>query len=236
MENHIREYMSRRGVQGLARVLTAPDPFSGTERLVEAYGLGALVPNTVLLGDSERPEHRPRYCSMVRHLWENKRNVVIVNHDRQRGFGARKHVDVWWGGLQGNGALLLILGYLLRTSLPWRGAEVRMKMVVPTESAAREALGNLERIVARTRTGVLPQVIVGQDRSFDDILRDSSSDADLVLLGMAAPDSMPRGYADYEEYFVQLDRRARNLPTTVFVLAAEEIAFREVLLREGDEG
>ena len=79
-------------------------------------------------------------------------------------------------------------------------------------------------------------MIVAHDRSFDEILRDSSSDADLVLLGMAAPDTLPGGYVDYEQYFVQLDRRAKSLRSTVFVLAAEEIAFREVLLREGDEG
>ncbi|HSG81342.1 MAG TPA: Na-K-Cl cotransporter, partial [Gemmatimonadota bacterium] len=54
MEATIREYLLRRGVPSLVRVVTAPDPFSGAERLVSAYGLGSVTPNTVLLGDSEQ--------------------------------------------------------------------------------------------------------------------------------------------------------------------------------------
>ncbi|HZD05538.1 MAG TPA: hypothetical protein VE173_11480, partial [Longimicrobiales bacterium] len=166
IEQNIQEYLARRGVHALVRVISATDAFLGTETLVEAYGLGALAPNTVLLGASERAELRSRYCAMIRHLWENRRNVVIVRTDQKRGLGLRQRIDLWWGGLQGNGALLLILGYLLRTSLAWRDAEVRLKMVVPTEQAAEEARPNLHRIVTRTRTGVTPRVLVAGRRSF----------------------------------------------------------------------
>lgn len=232
MERNVREYMAKRGVQGLVRVTTGSDPFDGTKRLVDAYGLGSLVPNTVLLGDSEREELRPAYCEMVRHFWRQRRNVVIVHHDDELGFGDRERVDVWWGGLQGNGSLLLILGYLLRTSLPWRGVEVRMKMIVPDERARNEALRNLERIVAATRTGVQPEVLVSNGRTFPEILHDASSDADLILMGMAAPDALEPRFESYEAYLTELQERVRGLPSSVFVLASEEIAFREVLLRE----
>ena len=48
----------------------------------------------------------------------------------------------------------------------------------------------------------------------------------LVFMGIAQPD---RG--DFEEYYARLRSKTEGLPSTVFVLAAEEIAFREVLLR-----
>lgn len=225
MEHTIRDYLLRRGVDGLVRVVMAPDPFSGAERLVGAYGLGSVVPNTILLGDSEETTHREAYCRMIEGFHEARRNLLIV-HDRKEGdsFGERKRIDVWWGGLQRNGGLMVILAYLMRTSLAWRGAKVYLKLVVPTESAAERARVNLDSIVARTRTGARSEVLVSGGRAFDEILRESSGDADLVFLGLAEPKG------DFVSYYERIRRRLRGLPTTVLVLAAEDVAFGEVLL------
>jgi len=227
MEQKIQDYLARRGIEGLVRVVSAADPFLGTELLVEAYGLGPLVPNTVLLGDSERADVRDRYCAMVEHFWRSRRNVVIVRDAERVGFGDRSRVDIWWGGLQGNGALLMILGYLLRTSFAWQNADVRLKMVVPTAAAAEDARHNLASVLERTRTGLIAEVIVGEGRPFHEIQAESSRGADLVLMGIAEP--RDDGFA---RYYTELRERTARLPCTVFVLAAEKVAFREVLFRE----
>lgn len=227
MERNIQEYLGRRGIQGLVRVISAPDAFLGTELLVEAYGLGPLVPNTILLGDSERMEVRDRYCAMVEHFWKSRRNVVIVRDADRVGFGARRRVDIWWGGLQQNGSLLMILGYLLKTSLAWQRADVRLKMVVPSEAAAEGAHRNLTGMLEQTRTGLKHDILVADGRPFLEIVEESSRGADLVLMGMATPEDR-----DFAAYYTDLQERTRNLPCTVFVLAAEDIAFREVLFRE----
>jgi amino acid transporter len=227
MERNIQEYLGKRGIQGLVRVISAPDAFLGTELLVEAYGLGPLVPNTVLLGDSERMEVRDRYCAMVEHFWKSRRNVVIVRDADRVGFGARERVDIWWGGLKQNGSLLMILGYLLKTSLAWQRADVRLKMVVPNEAAAEGAHRNLTQMLEQTRTGLKHDILVSEGRPFLEIVEKSSRGADLVLMGMATPEGR-----DFATYYTELQERTRNLPCTVFVLAAEDIAFREVLFRE----
>jgi amino acid transporter len=229
MERNVEDYLGKRGIDGLVRVISAEDPFAGTELLVAAYGLGSLVPNTVLLGDSESDEHRPRYCSMVEHLWRSRRNVVIVRDADRVGFGDRKRVDIWWGGLQGNGALLMILGHLLKTSLAWREAVVRLKMVVPTEAAAEDARRNLADMMEQARTQLELSVLVSEDKPALELLHESSRSADLILLGMAAPDQ-----GDFAAYFEQLRERTSDLPCTVFVLASETMAFREVLFPQGD--
>jgi amino acid transporter len=230
MEASVQEYLYKRGVQALVRVAGAPDRYLGAERLVEAYGLGPLTPNTVMLGVSKTAEDRDRYCGLLRHLWEQKRNVVVVRDtESPPPERARKRIDIWWGGLQGNGALLMILGYLLRTSIQWRYADTRLKMVVPNESAAEDARANLERIVAETRTGLECEILVAEQQNALEVLRASSADADLVLAGMRAPDA-----DDFTEYYRELQERTVGMPRTMFVLAAEEIAFRDVLLRTGD--
>lgn len=227
LEEGIQDFLRKRGIGALVRVVAARDPFVGSERLVETYGLGTLVPNTVLLGDTMESGHRAPYCRMVERFYFSKRNVIIVRDDEERGFGNRDVIDIWWGGLQGNGALMLILAYLLQSSIRWQGARVRLKMVVPNEEAAREARKNLAMMAERTRTGAEPQVLAAEGRPFFEILQDSSADADLVLMGI----QRPTGFGTFEDYYVTLRERTEGLPSTVFVLAAEEIAFREVLLR-----
>jgi len=226
LEAGIQDFLSKRGVGALVRVVSAPDPFTGSEQLVETYGLGTLVPNTILLGDTKEEHHREPYCRMVENFFFSKRNVLIVRDDESTGLGGRRLIDIWWGGLQANGALMLILAYLLQSSIQWQDARVRLKMVVPDDEAARDARINLKAMAERTRTGAEPHVLASNGRPFFDILHESSRDADLVFMGIARPE-----VGTFEEYYRELRDRTEGLPSTIFVLAAEEIAFREVLLR-----
>ena len=225
LESTIEEYLEKRGVQALLRVVRAPDAFAGAEKLVDAYGLGALVPNTILLGGSENEGLRERYCAMLAYFHRAERNLIIIHDDPERGFGARKRIDVWWGGLKNNGSLMMTLAYLLKTSLSWRGAEVRLKIVVPSAAGAKDAERNIQAIAINLRTGAVPDVIVADGRPFNEILRASSEGADLVFLGMKEPE--PGG--DYARYYEGLLARTAGLPTTAFVLAAEDLEFEEIM-------
>jgi amino acid transporter len=223
LEATIRDYLDKRGVQALVRLITAPDPFIGAKNLVEIYGLGPLVPNTILLGDSEEPSNRDRYCDMIANLHQAKRNLIIFRENAEKGFGQRRRIDVWWGGLQANGGLMLILAYLVRTSSQWQNAQVYLKLVVPDRTAAESAETNIATLVKQLRIGAIPQVLIADGQSFNEILHESSQDTDLVFLGMATPRE------NYTEYYEQLQARAAGLPTTIFVLAAPDFAFEEVL-------
>ncbi|NEP10938.1 MAG: amino acid permease [Symploca sp. SIO2C1] len=225
LEATIREYLERRSVQALVRLVTAPDPFAGGQKLVETYGLGPLVPNTVLLGDTEQETHRDRYCQMVTQIHQAKRSIVILRENHERGFGKRRRIDVWWGGLQANGGLMLLLAYLLRSDINWTKAEIYLKLVVPDEAAAQAARTNLESLVKQVRIKAVSQVLVAQERPFPQILRETSKNADIIFLGMRKPEDGD----DFTEYYKNLQTLAAGLPTTIFVLAAPEFAFEEVL-------
>ena len=63
------------------------------------------------------------------------------------------------------------------------------------------------------------------------MLHDSSRQADLIIMGIAAPDQV----GDFAAYYQRLQERTTGLPCTVFALAAEDVAFREVLFRREDQ-
>jgi hypothetical protein len=228
IEAILRDYLEKRAIAGLVRVIMADDPFTGSRQLVESYGIGPLVPNTILLGDSQSPERRKSYCETLVHFHKTARSVLILRDESDQGFSDRQKIDIWWGGLNTNGGLMLILAYLLRTSLEWRGAEINLNLVVPDQTAAVAAQTNLAKVVTQLRIGAKPQVIVSQGQPFPEILRSSSQDADLVFLGMATP----KEDLEYSEYYERLQKMATGLPATIFVLAAPDFAFSEVLQKD----
>jgi solute carrier family 12 (sodium/potassium/chloride transporter), member 2 len=224
MENTVSEYLEKRGVRGLVRLIAADDPFDGGERLVEAYGLGPLVPNTVILGDSKEPGHREAYCRMIRHFHRASRNVVIIRGGADNGFGEQKRIDIWWGGLQRNGGLMMLLAYLIRTSGGWGRATMHVNLVAPSEAAAEGARSNLVSILSHMRIAAEVNVLVADGRPFREILTETSGDADLIFLGIAEPDQ------NFASYFQHLQEMVVGLPPVAMVLAARDIDFAEVLL------
>lgn len=232
LKTTISDYLEKQGIQAFVRLVMASDPFAGMEKLVEAYGIGPLIPNTILLGDTEAPERHDRFCEMVAQCHAARRNVLIFRNGGgqplalQNRPGQLGRIDVWWGGLQANGGLMLILAYLLRTSWAGRGAEVYVNLVVADEKGREAAATNLARIVDGLRIGAIPNVIVSGGKPFDQILAESSQTADLVFLGLATPDQ------DFSQYYLGLRQRTASLPATVFVLASEDLEFAEVLQKD----
>jgi solute carrier family 12 (sodium/potassium/chloride transporter), member 2 len=227
-ETVIQEYLKSRGVEAFVRIVTAPDPFTGAERLVEVYGFGRLIPNTVILGTSEHVERRDRFCLMIEAFHRKRRNVILIRDPHDMGFTDRRRIDVWWGGLQANGGLMLVLAYLLRTNVDWEQAEVRLKLAVKTEDAARSARDELSRVLAELRIGeVILDIIVSGDTPFREVLRTGSRKADIVFLGMAAPTGDP---AEFRATYDRMKELSEGLPPTAFVLAAGNLEFAEVLI------
>ncbi|MFB6214410.1 MAG: Na-K-Cl cotransporter, partial [Candidatus Bipolaricaulia bacterium] len=185
--------------------------------------LGSIVPNTILMGDSQSPKHRNSYCKMIAQIHQAKRNVVIFRENPQRGFGKRRRIDIWWGeSMQANGGLMLLLADLLRSDLRWREANIYIKLVVDHQSAVIPARDSLNRLLRQSRISAAPQIIVADGRSFDRILQETSRNADITFLGMATPDK------HFPQHYEQLLRKVDGLPSTAFVLAAPNSSFLEM--------
>lgn len=226
IEDNIQLFLERHNTSGFASVISATDPYVGASEFVKYYGLGALSPNTIILGDSKNEESREKYVNMITHFYELNRNVIIVANDDTKGFGNRNQIDIWWGGVKGNGALLLILGHLLKRSRSWRDAKVTVKMMVDNVNSAKDAKRNLSSVIARLRIDAQLELIVSGGRSFEEVLHSSSKNADMVLLGLAEPNQ------NFKEYYKKMQEIIYPLPTTILVRAADEVSFREVLLQE----
>jgi len=222
------DYLDKRGVEAFLRVFKAEDPFIGTERFIAAYGLGSLQPNTVVLGDSERVDMRQNYAQMLMNLRSLERNLIIVKENQHNSFGYRQRIDVWWSGLKGNGGLMMTLAYLLTVGNSWHSATININVVVQDDAAVAPSKRNLEGIISSARIGATTNVIVAKGRPFVDILHTDSVDADIIFLGMRPPQE-GEDACDYAQYYENLRDYADGMPTTAFVLAAQDIVFADIL-------
>lgn len=227
MRQHIQHFLSKKGIAALVKVIAAPNPYEGASKLVESYGLGSLQPNTVIVGATEKDEDMPDYCQMINRFYQLKRNILIVHKGaKEEAFGDKKRIDVWWGGLKGNGGLMMILAYLMSHSIDWKQSNVHLKMVVDDPKAIPLAYENISGIIDEIRIHATIDIIAAEGRSFDEILTKSSSEADLVFLGMATPNQ------DFINYFKSARKRIEKLPTTVLALAGQDVSFGEVLIQK----
>lgn len=229
MEEEIGNFLRKRAIEALVRVVSSKDPFEGSVNLVEAYGLGKLVPNTIVMGGSENADIREKYCGMIQSFYEMQRNVVLIHGGESEEPDSirkkkKKRIDVWWGGFKGNGGLMMILVYMLQNSLTWKGAEIHLKIVVNKKEALSEIEMNMRSIIDQIRFDAEVDVIPSNGEAFHEIFRKSSSDADMVMLGMATPDE------NFTKYYESMLHLTKDMPTSVFVLAGQEISFGEVLI------
>ncbi len=222
-EKNISAYLSDKNIKTLVRVSRAKDPFSGSKQLVNTYGLGSVVPNTILLGDTEENAHHEPYCEMISHFYQSSRNVIILQNDFKLDYEVTKNIDLWWGGLKGNGGLMMIIAHLISTSPRWQNIKVCVKMVVASEEAAKGTRENLEKILLEMRVAFDSDVIVSHGRKFWDILEEESRDSTMVMMGLKVPDQ------NFCGYYKQLKENTKAIKNKVFLLAAQTIEFQDVL-------
>jgi hypothetical protein len=222
-EKQISDYLNNKNIRTLVRVTRSNNTFKGAIQLVNSYGLGSLVPNTILLGDTEEANHHDEYSEMINHFYKSKRNVIILQNNFKLDYQSNKKIDIWWGGLKGNGGLMMILGYLVKHSPHWNLTDICIKMAVPTEEAANGARKNLTNILTEMRVGFNTQVLISNGRNFWDILREESAQSDMVMLGLKHPDE------EFNKYYRTLKENTKDIPNKVFVLASQDIEFKDVL-------
>jgi len=95
-------------------------------------------------------------------------------------------------------------------------------MVINHEGAKEAAEKNIEHIINEIRIDAEADIIISKERSFDEILIENSSAADLILMGLAQPNE------NYADYFKSVQKRIKPLPTTILALPAQEVSLGEI--------
>ncbi len=209
------------GLIAFCEALVVPDFETGVLDITQASGVGELQPNTIMFGWSR---HRERLASQLRIMGavaKADKNAIIARIRWAHEPGQRKRIDLWWGGLQNNGDLMLLLAYLLRLNSEWADARLTVRTIARSETERESQLEGLQKLIPETRIEADTEVIFEPDldRSVAEIMHAHSRGSEIVILGLKEPP--PGGEEEYASRMVEL---AEGFNTAIFVRSAGEFA------------
>ncbi len=193
---------------------------SGVIAVTQANGIGGFHSNTIMFGWSRQKERLESQLRILRAVSHAGKNTVITRLNWLHEPGREKRIDIWWGGLQNNGDLMLILAYLLRLNTEWLDARIFVRSVARDEEERARQLESLSGLIPEIRIGAESEVIVKPpEKSVMEVMHEVSRDASIVFLGLQEPKFGAE--SDYADRIIEL---AEGFPTAIFVRSAGEFA------------
>lgn len=207
----IRGRLHDNKVVGFADSVVVPDALERLDSIIQAYSIGSLRPNTVMMSipPPTATGRRERIGEMLTTVAAFNLSVVLYKGARVDG-SKKQRIDVWWHG-QRNGSLLALFAYLTQSHPEWTKAEIRMLRVVKTGQEHTEAQASLTEMMAAARLAVHVEVVLSE-RPVSELIAEQSSTADLVLLGLRRDD-----VADVAGFLESRDDLLTKLPPTLLV-------------------
>ncbi len=225
-EELLRNFIAREQLEAFPAVVCDEFLSDGIESLIQCHGIGGLRTNTVLLGWPRDESKSETFGSNIRLITRMNRSVLaarFLSHreaEEDEPGDVSEHwnvpqgtIDVWWRGMK-NGALMLLLAHLLHRNPAWRANPIRVLRVVDNEEAIEEVHKHLIELGASSRIEFQPKVIC-DNGSPGEIIRSTSHDAALVLLGFQTPDE-----GEEMELFRRMEEIAGELPRVLLVDSA----------------
>jgi amino acid transporter len=212
------------------RVDVVDDVHRSIAGITQSYGVGNFEANTVMIGWTDKPDRQAALLEALRDLLALDRSVLMVRYDHERGFGLGKRIDIWWGGLQRNGALMLLLAYLLNSHDRWREAEVRILTVVQPNRQRAKAITELQRIMTATHLSAQTKVIRSKGTNIVALMKEESGCSDLVIIGLRQPNDQESA----EDYFGSYAKILTVLPSAMLVASAPSFEGAAVLFDDAD--
>ncbi len=207
------------------RVDVVADVYDGTLSVAQSYGLGSFESNSVMLGWSRKPERAVPFVRLLRSLTALDRSLLLVDHKSSQRLGSYRKIQIWWGGLQGNGGLMLLLTFLIKNQDRWRKAEVSLVTVVSGETERARAQAAMTEVLDNARVNATPRVIVRGEDSIGAIMQRESESVDLAIIGIRLPKSEDQA----EAFILRMNSLLSHLPTTLLVHSARGFQGEPVL-------
>lgn len=163
------------------------DVYEAIDMISTVYGFAGIEPNTVLMGWAKKTENPSKFVNLIKKLSDSDYNVLFLDYDKDRGFGNKKQIDIWWRGAGSNLSFALSLARFMVSTGQWRGAAVRILVINNVNQLTDKIYANLNRILEEARISGKVKIINNnvEKRSPAEIITSESQTADLTILGIS---------------------------------------------------
>ncbi len=189
-ENILRKFIREEELDAFPVVVVDEDIHAAIQALLQCHGLGGLRPNTLLLGWSQDPEKagvvlrdpRPRQAHAAQH-----------RRGRQQAKGqgvAHLHlsdgaINIWWTH-ERNGALMLLLAFLLKKNPEWRTRPIRILRPMPPKADIHNVAKEMQDMLASAR--IEADLVIMPAESLIEAVRKAMQPSAVLFAGFEPPD------------------------------------------------
>lgn len=200
-------------MEAFCEVNQVNDLNEGILSISSSHGIGAMKTNTVVFGWSEEQENQIQQLKIIRELSSINKNIILVRFKEE--FDVKKEyskIDLWWGGKEKNGDLMLLLAYLLKLNKQWEKAEITIRSVVNTKEEQSQLKDGIISLLPSAKVKAKVDISVKGESNFINILHEKSSSADLVFIGLANTKN-----GNENALLDSINSMSKGLKTTVFI-------------------
>ncbi|MEZ4549734.1 MAG: amino acid permease [Desulfobacterales bacterium] len=210
MQFEMQDIVDREGLVVFAEVDVVLEIVDGIVSVSQANGMAGIESNTVLLGWPDTLERLTAFIRVMRRLEHLNKSFIIGRISPKYMFrreSVKRIIHIWWGGLQRNGDLMLLLAYLLTRNTEWRDVSVQVMSAASNELMKTQTEKDLKEIIAQTRIETEVKVFIKpEDTSIREVIQRESKDAEIVFFGLAVPEkgvkkNMLNGWKPLPEIF-----------------------------------
>lgn len=212
----IQQRLEREGLVAFGEVDVVTNVIEGMSQVAQANGIAGMDSNTIVLGWPRETKRLVEFLEVVARLERLNKSVAIgkIQPGLISRTGEDRTIHIWWGGLQRNGDLMLLLAHLLTRNSEWRRARIHILSVASNALMKQATERYLERFLPEIRIDAEAHVMLRPpDRTINEIIQERSTAADIVFLGLSIPDRLEQ-FAAYAE---RLQELAEPLRTVFFV-------------------
>ncbi len=206
----LTQFCNEKNYPAFPVVVAAEKLEQGISMLLQATAIGPIRPNLAVFGWSGKMERRQSYIKELRTASTLGMSLALIEINEMPKPEEPKRIDIWWRGHK-NGALMLLIAFLLCENWEWKNARIRVLRVVENEEGRLPAEEALQKMIDLARVEGDVEVVM-EEESFSRVLHKYSADATCVILGFELPE-----IADEAEWHDNYRSFVDEIPTTILV-------------------
>lgn len=231
LEEKVQQLLVENHIHALVEMRLAKSVSSGMRSMISNYGLGVVVPNTIVFGGFSGEEKITSYLDVIKTSADYGRNTIILNEDCTGRVGNQNNdenngtIDIWWDDeVQRNSELMVIFAFLLHKNPLWKQKRIRIKSIVTSELERENRANFLKDFAKINRIQISSKVFVAADKEkeFSSLLSKFSAEASMIFIGLKSPSRFATS-SEYLEYFQQIQDTCKYLPPVAMVISSDHI-------------
>ncbi len=183
IQRQLQEFIRENRLSAVGKTVMADSFEQGVSTLLQVAGVGALEPNTVLIGWSEDALREREFTGAVRRILELERNLLIFAEAELPQRELEPVIDVWWRAKH-NGSFMLTLAHLWQEGAVGREYRLRVRRIVASAEGRDEMEQAMQEMVRKTRFEAEIDIVVDSGPPLAVIARESENSA-LCFVGVS---------------------------------------------------